>query len=178
MDSQALVWIDRDGGKWSTRFDIPESRRLKALGFDVRNWASMQKILAMPDDFLDFAVEFFRSHLEKNKIDDITCMTLLTATETSLAEAKDAIVRGIADFSRRCGDVRFAAVLEKAVELSRAELEKDLARIDGPEVVKATEEMFAQKDAEFARRLSESVSDFGESLTKRSASAESGTEPG
>ena len=178
MDSQALVWTDRDGNKWPTRFDIPDSRRMKAAGYDLRNWPAMQRVFAKPDDFLDFAVEFFRPKFEEKSIEDVTFMVSLTGTDTSLAEAKDAIVRGIADFSRRCGDERFAAVLEKAMEVARDELERSLANIKGPAVDKAAEEMFEKIDAEFERALKEKVNDFGESLAKHSANAESVTEPG
>lgn len=180
MDSQALVWTDRDGHKWSTRLEIPEARRLKAAGFDVRNWPDLQKTLSMPDRFLDFAVEYFRTQWSAGSqvLDEIEFMVSLTATETSLTEAKDAIVKGLADFFRRCGDERFAAVLEKAVEVSRIELQRTLQKIKGPSVDKATDEMLAKIDGEFDRVLNESVNNFGENLAKRSANAESATEPG
>lgn len=179
MDSQALIWTDRDGRKWSTRLEIPEARRLKAAGFDIRNWPELQKLLASAELFLDFAVEYFRTQWTAGPrlMDEVDFMVLLTATETSLAEAKDVIVAGMADFFRRCGDVKFAAVLEKAVEVSRIELARMLEKINGPSVDKATGEMLAKIDAEFDNILAESVEDFGESLAKRSASVESATGP-
>jgi hypothetical protein len=180
MDSKALVWTDRDGRKWSTRLEIPEARKLKAAGFDIRNWPELQKTLANPERFLDYAVEYFRPQWSAGSLvlDEVEFMVLLTATETSLAEAKDAIVAGMADFFRRCGDEKFAAVLEKAIAVGQIELQRTLAKINGPTVDEATAKMLDKFDAEFDKKLDAEVENFGASLAKRSASAESATEPG
>lgn len=178
MDSKALVWTDRYGRKWSTRLEIPEARKLKAAGFDIRNWPELQKTLANPERFLDYAVEYFRPQWSAGSQVEVEFMVLLTATETSLAEAKDAIVAGMADFFRRCGDEKFAAVLEKAIAVGRIEMERTLAKINGPTVDEATAKMLDKLDAEFDKKLDAEVEHFGENLAKLSASAESATEPG
>lgn len=178
MDTEQnkLVWTDEAGRKWSTRFEIPDAIALRDR-YDVKDHKRIDAALGDPEQLLDFAVEFFRPQWTKHPDiieTDVAFMTILTATETSLVEAHAAIVAGLIDFFRRCGDVKRAAILERAVAAAKSATEFIVAKVHSTEV-----------DAAFQRELTAAGKAFDEAIAKpnfgqpslsSSASSESGPE--
>ncbi len=167
-----LFWVDNLGRRWSTRFTIPDAIELRDR-YDVKKAEEIEKVLADPEKLLDFAVEFFRPQWSKHDdvLSEIDFMAALTATETSLIEAHAAIVAGLIDFFRRCGDQKRAAILDRAVAAAERATAFIVAKINSSEVDAAIEQRLAAAGAEFDA----AISNFGKPFS--SSSASSGSAP-
>lgn len=173
-----LNWTDADGRKWSTRLEIPQARALRDAGFDIRDVKSLQRFLGDPEQLLDFAVEYFRPQWSKHADvieNDVAFMVILTATDTSLAEAHAAMVAGILDFFRRTGEAKRVAVVESVLRVIETENQRMIAKLQGPEVDAAASRLLDSIEKEFDKQLADAAIDFGETFTKSSANAESQT---
>jgi hypothetical protein len=171
-----LIWIDHVGRRWSTRLEIPEARRLRDCGYDVRDHHRIEKLLADPWDFADFAVEYLRPQWATHAdviADDVAFLVVLTATETSLAECHAAIVAGLVDFFRRCGDAQRAALIERVAAAIAAGTEALLAKINGPKVDETLARHYAALGDEIDRQLDATSPNFGAIFGKSAAKSES-----
>jgi hypothetical protein len=169
-----LIWTDAEGRKWSTRLEIPRARELRDLGYDVRDHERLTQVLGDPEQLLDFAVEFFRPQWSAHSdvMDEFAFMVALTATDTTLIDAHSALVAGLTDFFRRCGDAKRVAVLEKLVAAIARETEAMVAKIDSPEVDDAIEASIRQRGEAIDNALAKAVRS-GETSTKPAENAES-----
>ena len=172
MDTEQdkLIWVDNVGRRWSTRFDIPDALALRP-SYDVKDSKRIDAVLADPELLLDFAVEFFRPQWSQHAdvIDEVAFMVALTATDTSLAEAHAAIIAGLIDFFRRCGDVRRAAVLERAVAAIAKANAFIVAKVHSASVDEAIDATLEQAGGEFDA----AIRNFGKTFSSSSASSAS-----
>lgn len=167
-----LTWVDHLGRRWSTRFEIPDSIALRDR-YDIKDSTRIDAVLADPEQLLDFAVEFFRPQWSKHAdvIDEVAFMVALTATATSLEEAHAAIVAGLIDFFRRCGDVKRAAILERAVAAIAKANAFIVAKVHSASVDDAIDRNLEQAGTKF----DEALASFGK--TSSSSSASSASDP-
>jgi len=167
-----LIWVDHLGRRWSTRFDIPNSIALRDR-YDIKDSKRIDAVLADPEQLLDFAVEFFRPQWSQHSdvIDEVAFMVALTSTATSLEEAHAAIVAGLIDFFRRCGDVKRAAMLERAVAAIAKANAFIVAKIHSASVGDAIDRNLEKAGAKF----DEAMESFGKTFS--SSSASSGSDP-
>jgi hypothetical protein len=172
-EQSKLIWVDPNGRRWSTRFEIPDAIALRDR-YDVKDSKRIDAVLADPEQLLDFAVEFFRPQWTKHEdvITEVDFMVALTATETSLAEAHAAIVAGLINFFRRCGDVKRAAILERAVAAIAKANAYLVTKIHSAEVDAAIDKMLDKAGTEFDA----AIQNFGATSSSSSASSGPGLE--